>query len=621
MSYLNPLRLHFFGKFQAAVSTVNNDPTHFNNATFKKEYQERGEGATKGWWNPRGDANWRMIGCKITSAWLGIDEPAPDGDAVLSCTIADADHTVAAKLVDLDPEQQGVSEIWGLKIRIANAAGNTLMGAKFETAAFMNLWLRWPSGGGDKSGGAMYQSVLTDIEWGQIDDSPFLQKLREASGSGLLSIKFNVDAFDDDFRSPTFTLGRVAGTIGPATGAEPHHFVIGRHFMTAGLPTPGFFAPAGKVNFCDAVVDETAGKVFLDLGNSLPTSTFGGPFSNLGVLSLAYASADGNNLPYTEFLGNVNYQATGWYQRTAGVVALPEGRKLTSDELQAIASNSLAILLTDASSNSSLAIAEPPGGLYVRADQFVYRLNPGEDAEVQLFASAMGQPYPNAQIVSYLDSTQIGGGPPVGIPTGALQFPLSVVTDSNGRASMKVAAQDPKNPRGYIDGQVYGLRPVLIDTLPPALQYPFNPLEFISFLVWDEFTADPPVWYGCLQPVFQQYANLYPIMDRFLDLASYDSICQNITPLAIVFGLAAEDPNTMPVTRDLSASKRKAILTWLKNLGPDGKPLLGTPVAAGGAAPNAPPMKPLPADVMPGGKLAAVVRVQAAQRSRRKGNG
>src|SRR5271166_2592123 len=620
MSYLNPLRLHFFGKFQAAVSTVNNDPTHFDNATFKKEYQERGEGATKGWWNPRGDANWRMIGCKISSAWLGIGEPAAHDDPVLSCSIADSDLTVAAKLVDLDSEQQGVSEIWGLKIRIADAAGNTLMESRYETAAFMNLWLRWPTGGGDKSGGAMYQSVLTDLRWGQIDGSPFLQKLRDASGAGLLSIKFNVDAFDDDFRSPTFTLGRIAGTIGPATSGEPHHFVIGRHFMTTGLPVPGFFDPAGKINFCDAVVDQAAGKIFLDLGNSLPTATFGGPFSNLGTLSLAYASQDANQLPYFEFLGNVNYQARGWYERTAGVVVLPQDRKLTSDELQAVASNPLAILLTDASSNSTPAISESPGGYYVRADQFVYRLNPGEAAEIHLFASQLGQPNPNAQILSYFDATQIGGGPPVGVPAGALQFPSIVVTDSNGQASLKVTAQDPKNPRGYIDGQVYGIRPVLMDTLPPALQYPFNPLEFISFLVWDEFTADPPVWYGCLQPVFQQYANLYPIMDRFLDLASYESICQNLTPLGIVFGLPADDPNLMPVTRDLSASKRKAILRWLTELGKDQKPLLGPEPAPAKTQPPPPEPQPdpLPEGIMPGGKLAAITRVRAAPNLRRR---
>ncbi len=38
MSYLNPLRLHFSGSFEAAVSTVNNDPVHFDSARFKPAY-------------------------------------------------------------------------------------------------------------------------------------------------------------------------------------------------------------------------------------------------------------------------------------------------------------------------------------------------------------------------------------------------------------------------------------------------------------------------------------------------------------------------------------------------------------------------------------------------------
>jgi hypothetical protein len=35
VSYLNPLRLHFSGSFEAAVSTVNNDPVHYDSARFK----------------------------------------------------------------------------------------------------------------------------------------------------------------------------------------------------------------------------------------------------------------------------------------------------------------------------------------------------------------------------------------------------------------------------------------------------------------------------------------------------------------------------------------------------------------------------------------------------------
>lgn len=46
MSYLNPLRLHFAGTFEAAVSTVNNDPVHYDNARFQPSYAEPATGTT-----------------------------------------------------------------------------------------------------------------------------------------------------------------------------------------------------------------------------------------------------------------------------------------------------------------------------------------------------------------------------------------------------------------------------------------------------------------------------------------------------------------------------------------------------------------------------------------------
>ena len=45
--------------------------------------------------------------------------------------------------------------------------------------------------------------------------------------------------------------------------------------------------------------------------------------------------------------------------------------------------------------------------------------------------------------------------------------------------------------------------------------------------------------------------------------------------LQLAFSLDIGNPNSMPVTRDLSPRKRKAILEWLRTPGPDGKPLLG----------------------------------------------
>jgi hypothetical protein len=294
--------------------------------------------------------------------------------------------------------------------------------------------------------------------------------------------------------------------------------------------------------------------------------------------------------------------------------------------LTAIASNPLVILLAAPNSQPAPAIWESPGGLYVRADRFVFRLDPGDVAELHLFASLYGKPYPHARVISFLDSSQIGGPPPwpgVGVPEDALDFPRGVVLNEFGQARVQVSARNPGNPRGYIDGQVYGIRCVLEDTLAPAVQYPFNPSEFVSLLVWEEFQADPPVWYGCLQPVFQQYANLYPLMSRFVDLSSYESVTDpnNVIPLKITFGLEPTDPNAMPVTRDLSGGKRRAILQWLSNPGKDGKPEKGT-----APPPTPPPTQAAvaeseaaaPVDPKSLGKVAFYKRVKAAQKLRRK---
>ena len=121
MSYLNPLRLHFAGQFQANVSTVNNDPGHFDNAGFQPGYQDmQGSGMNppNGWFNPQGDAAWRFLGCTVTSAWQPSGA-VPVSDPVLQCIVADSNTLAPAKLVDLDSEQQLVSEIWGLQVRIA----------------------------------------------------------------------------------------------------------------------------------------------------------------------------------------------------------------------------------------------------------------------------------------------------------------------------------------------------------------------------------------------------------------------------------------------------------------------------------------------------------------------
>lgn len=635
MSYLNALRLHFAGQFQANISTVNNDPAHFDNAIFKPSYQDMQSPTfdpPNGWFSPQGDAAFRLLGCKVTSAFTPKGQ-VQAGDAVLQCLVMDSDGRAPAKLVDLDSEQQLVSEIWGLLVRIADGKGNTLMSGEFEPAAFMDLWDRGQHGGqgGDANGSAMYQSVLRSLRWGDIGHSSFLQDLKKAGdASGLLSIKFNIDGINLQFTSPDFMCGRIVGTIGPAPGEEPRHLVIGRQFMAVSDPKPttNFFNPKGGINFCVGRVDADAKCIFLDLGNGLPTKTPGSAMANVGDLTLSAGNTRIGTIPAA---GSGGYTADNWYATTAGVVALPLSDDLLKDHAKAL-DKQLTI-----TGNAQTNIAEWSSGAFVRADTYVYRMSPGENASITVYAMQWGKALAGTSIGFPLDPSglqqtfagngqpYVADGPVVAKPTDILKVgntpldktPPTVTTDVHGKAVLTLTAGDPRNVRWFnkgqdygIDGQIYGVRPGFTDQ--SLNTGPVDPWNFVSFLVWSGFTPGNPVTWQDLAPTFQQYANLYPVMNRFLDLGNYDSVIAHARLLQLAFGLNPADPNAMPVTRDLSPAKRKAILSWLADPAhPKGQPAPVTMATA--ARPPAAAPHPAAAGARQGGKTAAAARRLALQ--------
>lgn len=602
MSYLGALRLHFAGRFQANVSTVNNDPGHFDNAVFKPEYQQL-QGVNfmaqaNGWFNPEGDAAWRLLGCTVTSAWMpsgsSVSVSVPTSDPVLACIVADSDRLPPAKLCDLDSEQQLVSEIWGLQVRIADRQGNTLLCGDYDPAAFIDIWDRATvSAGGDADAGAMYQSVLRNLVWSDVSGSPFLTALKAAAGDGLLSIKFNVDSFNLDYTSPDFMTGRIVGTIGPASADEPSHLVLGRQFMAAQGQGGNFFMPAGGINFCVARVDAADRLIYLDLGNALQTGA-GDALIDIGDITLGVATGSssagaGGSTPIGVIpaTGADGYTGADWYARTAGVVAVP-----VSESLLATVQASPLVL----NSGNGSSISESSTGMFVRADRFVFRASPGDTLSIVCHATRFGSPVPTGTVIAFgADSSQLQPSnmidprdvPPVATPLSAIGYAtagslLTATTDAAGRAVLGLPVSDPGQPRWFdhgqdfgIDGQVYGIRPAFQDDADNGV---VNPWNFVSILLWSAYQSqtEPPTWYGDLQPIFQQYANLYPVMNRFLNLADYDAVVANRRLLLLAFGLNPADPNSMPVTRDLSPAKRAAILTWLQQPVPP----LGVPPSA-----------------------------------------
>ena len=561
MSYLSAPRLIFAGQFQTDPSTVNNDPEHFDSSRFRSNYQLAGSGATNGWWNPGGTAAWRLRGCTVRQVVYmdGTSCDDPNIDPIVGAPVNGTSTRVEGKLVDLDSEQQMVSEIWGFQVILGQPESGLGFSSDFEVAPFADIWVRYPQGQPDSFFGAFYQSVLKLISGRDTGGSRFFDELSKSGGlPQQLSIRFNVDGYNDDSTSTQFTFGRVVGSIGLHSQGEPKHFVAARALQ---VPQP---PPQPALNTAYA---ELAGNVIsLDLGNSLPTQSAGGPLVNLGRLYLALLPANAPPVPLDE----IDYQSDGWYEQTAGIISF----KLSDSQLSQAEDTPLGVVLWNTNYPQGFypLLSEASDGTFLRADDFVFRLNPGECTSTTFYATTFGQPTSGLKISLGYDATLMAGqatqgpvpGPSVlGKPESAFTFPSPITTGEDGSVALSLTAGDPGDPRMYIDGQLYGVSYALGDNPPPVGSVQ-NPSQILNALVFSGYTAsDPPTWIRDVQPIFQQYANLYPVMRPIVDLADYASVMSKLSILKRVFHTPVTDPNYMPVTRDLSKAKLDMIRTWL----------------------------------------------------------
>ena len=140
MSALHQPRLVFSGDFQADVSTINNDVRHYDTATFEPRFQQPASGAVRnGWWNPSGSGAFRLIGCTVRAITHRDPGSSADEDPVAACSVGGSASRVSGMMVDLDPQWQMASEIWGLTVRLDDAEGGTLLEGSFEPAPFRDI--------------------------------------------------------------------------------------------------------------------------------------------------------------------------------------------------------------------------------------------------------------------------------------------------------------------------------------------------------------------------------------------------------------------------------------------------------------------------------------------------
>jgi hypothetical protein len=643
MSYLNPTRVHFAGQFRADVSTVNNDDQHFDSAAFTLDDQKYGD--DNGWWQPSGTGAWRLCGCTITAAaWDGKYATTSTGDPVVGLPLKNSSDRVDAKLVDLDPDQQLVSTIFGLQVRIADpVSGAVLMTGDLSPVPFMDIWSR--GGDGDTGASVFYQSTLVGVVWGDLSKSPALKALQAATLQGQLSMRFMLDNYNMGGAKRGY--GRIVGTIGPALTGEPAHFVAGRHLAATG---PNL----GNVTCC---LDPERTHILADFGNALKNDASGNvPNSgDIHLVAVKNAAAGATHLAAADIvdLGSlVGYSTDDYYLRTAAIQAFPPKKNLTAAQLQALQTLPLAAVQSDGAGGWNVRAAEAPDGIYARADMFVCRMNPGESRTVPIQVTRFGLPLAGQTIVATISSNRIGRGQggnfDASIPDTALKLEFSGPTGGAGWTNLTITGGDPGRPRQYpdgdvLDGQIYEIDLGVVNAVNAGTA--FNPWLFISVLLFSETTVpDTVTWNGDVLPILQLYANLYPrphgpvnydpqypdepkpnpLLHPVISLTDQKWVASYAPRILTALDLPPGHPNHMPVTRDLSAGRRGILRKWMKQVIGGTIPLEPGPVIpseteAVRTVKRAAPAAAAPRDrlEMPDSKTAAMRRIKSGAARKR----
>jgi hypothetical protein len=325
------------------------------------------------------------------------------------------------------------------------------------------------------------------------------------------------------------------------------------------LRADGVFAPAA--------LDEVSGRLAVDVGNALTTATPGGkPVPPQHGLRLAVRTGTA-----WQQVAPIDVGRARFYQTTAGVFETV----LTGDQLARARDGHLGVLDGD-----TVYLVEDESRLYVRADELVHRLDPGDEVDIELRVTEAGRPAPNRTIRLALGGGNLGPRKPA---TG-LKFATSVKTGADGKAVVTLTAGDPRRARAKegLDGQVYAVSWSVGGAAASA--HP-DPWDALSVRVFDRYPdVAQPVWYDHVAPILSEYRKLYPVMANFLDLGSFESVTAQLQMVAMTCNLPLTDPEHMPVTRDLSRAKHAMLARWFAD------PVEGTPppTASRRAVPPAP---------------------------------
>ena len=596
-SYLDLPRITFAGQFRADPPTANNDAENYNYEFFNDSFDPS--------WGLNGTGEISFFECIITSVTY-LNGTTSYTDPLVNKPIIVNPQGSPPKFVDIDPECQNKSQIFGMKFGISQDNNDiAFLGDWQPSIIAQDMWSRVSCLSESDLNppetshwfGSKGTTRITDVLWGNISFSEALQELYNNGITKELSIGQNYFFYTrsySEYLEHNFTLGYVVGTIGVGETNEPLNFG-GERLMTFEdvSQTDIAFNPELKCNNSDAIkmykapfiVNENRQRLTVDFGNSIAMDKFAS-IRDFSMLYLGILTSDG----CVKIIANIPYLEEGWLGRTAGVVDFD----LELTDMNILANSELVVVRgTDSSgltvcSNtleydlSHVQVLLKETAYFVRPlDNYVFRLTKGQSQSVKLYVTHFGRPSNNTPVT--LQRTN-----PWTVPEdGIIVESMTAVTNSEGVAEFTFTGGFVPYPRKSsefdelldIDGQVYrfmyNVTPIG-DSCQGSIYEKFinSELAFgicvndITFLVWSEFNYTRPyTWVDHIEPILTQYYILYPIMRTILNMSDYSDVIQahNIHLLNLSMRLDITHPSYMPVTRDLSPVKRDMILEWLED--------------------------------------------------------
>ncbi|XP_078660925.1 uncharacterized protein LOC144905245 [Branchiostoma floridae x Branchiostoma belcheri] len=372
-------------------------------------------------------------------------------------------------------------------------------------------------------------------------------------------------------------------------------------------------------------VDDINKKVVVDLSNSLPTHlngtlVDGGNLFLLLVQPSELTEKDGMIKNCEDVLhnpnsnvGSIGYTADEWLMKDAGIVILDIDSQNTEGELRVMVVKEEAPPCQSCQKQCLPILVEHPKGLYLgAAEDRVFRipkptrktetsveveedgslwgrwsLKTSEPTKVRwslkVFATEFGKPKQDIMFIVSLSSERKG----LNKPKDAITFVgdnqcrdksrrkyttddrgIAVIEFQTDREGLDCSKEEVKKRREQeVGGQlyVYDIKTqdkhdrceADEDTFPPNLQT-------TTHLYCKHESKEIYYWVDDIYPLFQRYDNLFPVMKPLFNLASYKEVIAKYRPLIFSLKLALEDPNHMPVTRDLSPADRDMLVKWLQ---------------------------------------------------------